>query len=353
MALAPLVEKRRSDDPLIDRLIDGRYRIVGPLGAGGMGSVYRAVQVGLEREVALKVLPLGPAGGQDLEFVERFCLEASVTARLAHPNTVTIHDYGRSDDGIFYIAMEYLEGRTLAQLLESEGALSTARVLRIGAQIARGAREAHRHGLVHRDLKPSNVMLVPREEEPDFVKVLDFGLARFYIGDGGNLTQTGAFLGSPQYMAPELVRGAPATPQSDVYSLGVILYELACGRPPFTAPSSIAVLLEHANAPPKRPRLVDPRIPVTLEQVILRAMAKDPRERYASMDELIAALAEAEAALDLPPSALGGSGPLLSDADVRALEVGARRRYWGRKLAPWVLGAIALGGALLGLARSG
>lgn len=330
----------RFDDPLVGRLIDGRYRIVEPLGSGGMGRVYRAVQIGLERKVALKVLPEGHADPRDLTFVKRFCLEASVTARLGHPNTVVIHDYGRSDDGIFYIAMEYLEGRTLADVLDADGALGTPRVLRIGTQIARAAREAHRNGLVHRDLKPSNVMLVAREDEPDFVKVLDFGLAKFFVRADYDLSQSGAFLGSPQYMAPELLRNAPPSPRTDIYSLGVMLYEMACGRPPFAAPSSIAVLLEHASAQPKRPRLVDAKIPHALENVILKAMAKDPEARYASMDELLVALAGAGSALGMSPDR-EPLRPVLSAADVASIEVGSRRRYWRRKLGPWAFGLTA------------
>ncbi len=337
----PTAAPIRLDDPLVDRVIDGRYRIVEPLGAGGMGKVYRAVQTGLDREVALKVLSAGLADGRDLAFVKRFCLEASVTARLGHPHTVTIHDYGRTDDGIFYIAMEYLEGRTLAQLLEEEGALPAPRLLRIANQIARAAREAHRNGLVHRDLKPSNVMLLAREDEPDYVKVLDFGLAKFFLGGDGDLSQSGAFLGSPQYMAPELVRSEPATPRTDVYSLGVMLYEMACGRPPFTAESSIAVLLEHASAQPKPPRLVARDIPEALERVILRAMQKDPEDRYASMDELLEALAWAGSSMGVALAREPLRPVLLTSSDVEALEVGSRRRYWRRKLSPWILGLAA------------
>jgi len=344
MALPLQPAALRFDDPLVGRLIDGRYRVVEPLGHGGMGRVYRAVQVGLDREVALKVLAEGHADPRDLTFVKRFCLEASVTARLGHPNTVVIHDYGRSDDGIFYIAMEYLEGRTLAEVLEAEGALPPSRVLRIGTQIARAAREAHRNGLVHRDLKPSNVMLVARDDEPDFVKVLDFGLAKFFVRGDAELTQSGAFLGSPQYMAPELLRNAPASPRTDIYGLGVVLYEMACGRPPFTAASSIAVLLEHASAQPKRPRLLDSHIPEALEHVILRAIAKDPQARYGSMDELLLALSWAGNALGVPADA-EPLRPVLTAADVASIEVGSRRRYWRRKLRPWLVGLAAAAGA--------
>ena len=330
----------RFDDPLIGRLIDGRYHVVEPLGAGGMGRVYRAVQTGLDRHVALKVLAEGHADPHDLTFVKRFCLEASVTARLGHPNTVVIHDYGRSDDGIFYIAMEHLEGRTLAELLADEGPLPAPRVVRIGAQIARAAREAHRNGLVHRDLKPSNVMLVPRDDEADFVKVLDFGLAKFFVRGDHDLSQSGAFLGSPQYMAPELVRGGQAGPRTDIYSLGVMLYEMACGRPPFAASSSIAVLIEHASAQPKRPRLVDATIPHAHETVILRAIVKDPEARYASMDALLEGLARVGNALGVPADD-EPLRPVLTAADVASIEVGSRRRYWRRKLAPWLFGLAA------------
>lgn len=331
-----------SDDPLVGREIDGRYRIVEPLGAGGMGRVYLAVQLGLEREVALKVLPSGLADPRDLSFLKRFYLEAAVTARLRHPNTVVIFDHGRSsDDGIFYIAMEYLQGRTLAALIEREGALKPQRVIRIVLQIARAIREAHNLGLVHRDLKPSNVMVIEGADEPDFIKVLDFGLAKFFGGPEPDLSQTGSFLGSPHFMAPEQARSEKPTPQSDVYSLGVIAYQLATGRLPWNGQSPIAVLLEQQSGAPKRPRLHDARIPEALEAVILRAMERDLDQRYRSMDELIDALTTAGDAVGVPHTEEGLT--LLTAEDVAKLEETPRmqRLIWRAAIATGALAAIA------------
>lgn len=326
-------------DPLIGQEIEGRFRLVAPLGQGGMGRVYRAVQGGLDREVAVKILNTPPFGERDLTAVKRFFLEASVTARLAHPNIVVIYDHGRTEDGILYIAMEYLRGRTLAQILAAEGRLAPARVVRIGAQIARAVREAHRNGLVHRDLKPSNVMILQREDEPDFVKVLDFGLAKFFAASGLDTTLSGGYVGSPLYMAPEMVRGEPVTPRTDVYSLGAILYEAACGRPPFQADSPIAVLLEHASSPPPRPRMLAPEISPALEQVILRAMEKDPARRFASMGEMLEALLRA----DDGAATAGEGAPLFTAADLEAIrETGSGR--WS-KLLPWLLLAAAVAAA--------
>src|SRR5437868_11972496 len=182
-------------DPLLGRVLNDRYKIVEQIGQGGMGRVYRALQAPLDRVVALKVL--GADHDRDPNFYKRFFLEASVTAKLTHPNTITLYDYGRTDDGIFFIAMEFLNGRTLSQVMQSDGPLAQERVIHIAQQICRSLREAHSLGIIHRDLKPANVMLLLERDDQDFVKVLDFGLVQFFAGetDEADITNVGTFMG--------------------------------------------------------------------------------------------------------------------------------------------------------------
>src|SRR4051812_9846807 len=234
-------------DPLIGKVLNERFKILEPLGVGGMGKVYKAMQSPLERLVALKVLNPKYAGAKDPGFERRFFLEAAMTAKLHHPNTITVHDYGRTEDGMLFIAMELLEGETLQQLLLKVKALPWQRALSIGSQIARSLREAHKLGVIHRDLKPANVMVMHDETGTDMVKVLDFGLVKTFLPDAAapvnepELTQAGVLLGSPLYMAPEAAKNE-ADPRSDIYSLGVLLYQTITGRPPFTGKDSIDII---------------------------------------------------------------------------------------------------------------
>jgi serine/threonine-protein kinase len=286
-------------DPLIGRVLNEKFRIVEALGAGGMGRVYKAVQAPLDRLVALKVLNPQYGEGKDPGFQKRFFLEAAVTAKLRHPNTVTIIDYGKTDDGIFYIAMEYLEGQTLAQLLTQQGPLSWTRVLNMSQQVARSLREAHKVGLIHRDLKPANIMILNQEDDHDVVKVLDFGLVKSFLPDQGlpkdtELTQAGVILGSPQYMAPEQARNV-SDPRSDVYSLGVVMFQMLMGRPPFQAAQSIDVIFKHLNEPPPVFAAVRPShaVPQDVEALVMRCLNKRPEERFQSMDEVLEAMRRA------------------------------------------------------------
>ncbi len=282
-------------DPLIGRVLNDKFRIVEALGSGGMGRVYKAVQAPLDRLVALKVLNPQYSEGKDPGFQKRFFLEAAVTSKLRHPNTVTIIDYGKSDDGVLYIAMEYLEGQTLAQLLTQLGPLPWMRVLNIGQQVARSLREAHRVGLIHRDLKPANIMVLNQEEDHDVVKVLDFGLVKSFLPDRGlpnetELTQAGVILGSPQYMAPEQARNV-SDPRSDVYSLGVVMFQMLMGRPPFQAAQSIDVIFKHLNEAPPAFSALWPghSVPQEVEALVMRCLFKRPEERFQSMDEVLEA----------------------------------------------------------------
>jgi serine/threonine-protein kinase len=289
-------------DPLLGKVLNERFKVLEALGSGGMGKVYKAIQTPLDRPVALKVL--NPQYGQDKDpgFQRRFFLEASVTAKLRHPNTVTVIDYGKTEEGIYYIAMEYLEGQTLSQLLTQVGPLPWARALTIAQQIARSLREAHKIGLIHRDLKPANVMVLNQETDHDVVKVLDFGLVKSFMPDGGqfpadiSLTQAGVILGSPQYMAPEQARNI-ADPRSDVYSLGVVLYQMLLGRPPFLAEQSIDIIVKHLNEPPPAFSAIWPShtIPPEVEALVMKCLAKRPADRFDSMDGVLESMRRATA----------------------------------------------------------
>src|SRR2546426_11018976 len=266
-------------DPLLGRVINDRYKIIEQIGSGGMGRVYKALQAPLDRVVALKVL--GAGHDRDPNFYKRFFLEASVTAKLTHPNTITLYDYGRTEDGVFFIAMEYLNGRTLSQAMQADGPLAQERVIHIAQQICRSLREAHSLGIIHRDLKPANVMLLTQQDDHDFVKVLDFGLVKFFSGDTpeADITNAGTFMGSPHYIAPEQARNQSPDQRCDIYSLGVLLYHMLVGRVPFTAPAPVDIIMKHLHEPPVPLNQArhDLAIVPMLEAIVLRCLAK-PRE---------------------------------------------------------------------------
>jgi hypothetical protein len=300
------VERRstsKGPDPLIGRVINDRFRVVSLIARGGMGKVYRAEQAPLGREVALKVLNPNYSGDGDPEFHKRFFLEASTCSKLTHPNTVTIFDYGRTDDDVYYIAMELLDGRTLHRMLRDEGSLPPARALHVARQVCRSLREAHNLGVIHRDLKPANIYMVRHGDETDFVKVLDFGLVK-EIGEGEDLTQTGLFMGSPKYMSPEQIRGEKVDGRADIYALGVILYEMLTGKVPFDRPNSVNILMAHVHEAPPPLIAANPECEVSssIEQIVMKALAKNPDERFANMDELLAALKHGAVSAGLPPT---------------------------------------------------
>ncbi len=286
-------------DPLVGRVLNDRYRILEPIGQGGMGRVYKALQASIDRTVALKVL--GAGHDREPNFYKRFFLEASVTAKLTHPNTITLYDYGRTDDGVFFIAMEYLAGRTLSQVMQAEGPLAQERVIHIAQQICRSLREAHAMGIIHRDLKPANVMLLVQHDDHDFVKVLDFGLVKFFEGEnaGGDITNAGTFMGSPHYIAPEQARNQSPDQRCDIYSLGILLYHMLTGRVPFTAAAPVDIILKHLHEAPLPPAEMRPDVQIApeLQHIVLRCMAKSREERFQSMDELLVQLKTARARL--------------------------------------------------------
>jgi serine/threonine-protein kinase len=274
--------------------VAGRYRIVAKLGEGGMGAVYRAEQISLKRRVALKVLK--PELSSKPGLVRRFNAEAELAAKLNHPNTVTLYDFGQDQEGALFIAMEFIEGRSLREILVREGPQAIDRIVAIGAQICSSLSDAHTTGIVHRDLKPDNVMLSDRGKKRDVVTVLDFGIAKLRDQEGNitqqPMTRAGDMLGTPQYMAPEQIRGDKVDARTDVYAMGVILYEMVTARLPFEAPSVMALLSKHlteAPIPPHQRRTdltVDPR----LEGLIMSCLAKAPEQRPPTMDAVEEAL---------------------------------------------------------------
>jgi eukaryotic-like serine/threonine-protein kinase len=261
-------------------LIDGRYKVLSRLGAGGMADVFLAEDQQLGRKVALKLLHRRFA--EDPGFVERFRREAQSAAGLQHPNVVSVYDRG-SYDGTYYIAMEYLPGRSLKQLIRQEAPIDPLRAIDITIQILKAARFAHRHGVIHRDLKPHNVIV----DDSDHAKVTDFGIARAGASD---MTETGSIMGTAQYLSPEQAQGHAVSAASDLYSIGVVLYELLTGRVPFDADSAVTIALKHVSEAPTPPRAINPRVSPELEQVVLWALNKDPAHRPADADQFIIAL---------------------------------------------------------------
>jgi serine/threonine-protein kinase len=263
-----------------DTVVDGRYKIVSRIGSGGMADVWCAEDLQLGRKVALKLLHRRFAEDQD--FVERFRREASAAAGLQHPNVVAVYDRGEWD-GTYYIAMEYLEGETLKELINREAPLDPDRAISLAVQILRAARFAHKRGVVHRDLKPHNVMV----DAEDRAKVTDFGIARAGASD---MTETGSILGTAQYLSPEQAQGHPVSARSDLYAIGIILYEMVTGHVPFDGDSAVTIALKQVSEPAVPPSHLNPAVSPQLEAVIGRAMEKDPAARFADADEFIAAL---------------------------------------------------------------
>jgi len=264
------------------RTYSGRYELTHLIARGGMAQVYRAMDRQLERPVALKVL--FPELSVDRTFVERFRREAQAAANLSHPNIVPVFDWGE-DDGSYFIVMEYVEGRPLSAVLRDPQRMPPRQIATIGAGVAAALAFAHRHGVVHRDVKPGNVLITPDGD----VKVTDFGIARA-MNTEESLTQTGAVMGTAAYFSPEQAEGKGVDSRSDIYSLGVVLYEMAVGRPPFTGDSPVAVASKHVRDMPVLPREANPTVPPALEAVIMKAMAKNPDDRYGSAEELRADL---------------------------------------------------------------
>jgi beta-lactam-binding protein with PASTA domain/predicted Ser/Thr protein kinase len=322
-------------------VVDDRYRVLRRIGSGGMADVWLAEDGHLQRQVALKVLHSRFA--QDREFVERFRREAESAAGLHHPNVVAVFDRGEMD-GTYYIAMQYLEGRSLKQLIDA--GLTPEQSVYLIRQVLEGARFAHRHGVVHRDLKPHNVIV---DDEGKAV-VTDFGIARAGVSE---ITQTGSVMGTPHYLSPEQAQGEEVTPVSDLYSIGVMLYEALAGRVPFEGESAVAVAMKQVSQAPQRPSSINPEVSPALDSVVMRALEKSPGDRFQNADAFIAALDNALKAGDELRGGTAAFAPLppavaaAEVAEMDEIEEEERRR---RRLF-WILAAVAvLIGILLALA---
>jgi beta-lactam-binding protein with PASTA domain len=335
--------------PSPNTLIDGRYKVLSRLGSGGMADVFLAEDQQLGRQVALKLLHDRFAA--DPDFVERFRREARAAAGLQHPNVVSVYDRGSWDD-TYYIAMEYLPGRSLKQLIRQEAPLDPIRAIDITIQILKAARFAHRRGIIHRDLKPHNVIV----DDADQAKVTDFGIARAGASD---MTETGSIMGTAQYLSPEQAQGHAVEAASDLYSIAIVLYEMLTGRVPFDADAAVTIALKHVSEPPRPPREVNPRVPPELEQILLWVLNKNPADRPQTADEFISALESARASILSPSSgqhtaamaavAAGAGGgaavaePMaypapISDRPVDPDYPHEERRGW----MPWLIGLLVL-----------
>jgi beta-lactam-binding protein with PASTA domain/predicted Ser/Thr protein kinase len=267
-------------DTLIGALFDGRYRIIRKLGSGGMANVYLAEDEELGRRVAIKIL--NDRHASDDQFVERFRREAKNAAGLSHPNIVSIYDRGEAE-GTYYIAMEYLEGRSLKERIVADGPLPIQDAIEVTRQILRAIGFAHRRGIVHRDIKPHNVLLVQDGGGEERFKVTDFGISRT---TASQMTEAGSIVGTAQYLSPEQARGAPVDQRSDVYSVGIVLYELLTGTLPFTGETPLEIAMKHLSEVPKPPSELRAEVPADLDMVVLRALAKDPADRFESAEEM-------------------------------------------------------------------
>jgi serine/threonine-protein kinase len=323
-------------------VIDGRYRVLSRLGSGGMADVWLAEDTHLQRRVALKVLHKRFA--QDREFVERFRREAEAAAGLQHPHIVSVFDRGEFE-GTYYIAMQYVEGATLKQLIDR--GLTPEQAVALIRQVLEAARFAHRHGIVHRDLKPQNVIV----DGEGKAAVTDFGIARAGVSE---ITQTGSVMGTPHYLSPEQAQGLDVTRTSDLYSIGVILYEALAGRVPFEADSAVAVAMKQVSQIPQRPSSINHAVSPAIDAVVMRALEKEPGERFQSADAFIAAL---DAALKDPGEGSGGTAAFAALPPVVATpeeavagedpeEEARRRRRWIAAAAAAVIIGILLGLAL-------
>ncbi|MBA2384039.1 MAG: Stk1 family PASTA domain-containing Ser/Thr kinase [Actinobacteria bacterium] len=344
-------------DPLIDSLFDGRYLITRKLGSGGMANVYLAADQELGRRVAIKILDDRHAS--DDQFVERFRREAQNAAGLSHPNIVSIYDRGEAE-GTYYIAMEHIEGRTLKELLVSRGPSPLGIAIDYTRQILSALRFAHRNGIVHRDIKPHNVIV----DGEGRVKVMDFGIAR---AGASQMTEAGSIIGTAQYLSPEQARGAPVDQTSDLYSTGIVLYELLTGTVPFTGETPVEIAMKHLQQTPAPPSSHRPEVPRDLDYVVLRALAKDSAERYHSAEDMDSDLERIARGIGVSAETAEAATTVLSRTETRDTATTLRPasappattytpgRYYEydepprrRAVWPWLLAVLLVAGALVG-----
>ncbi|NOY91523.1 MAG: protein kinase [Deltaproteobacteria bacterium] len=349
----PYREPEPQDDPLIGQVILDQFRVEERIGEGGMGTVYRAHQTNIDRDVAIKVLR--PELLANTEAVRRFKREAKVATSLDHPNVVRVYLFGQLPDSRLYLVMEYLRGRPMTELLEA-GALPLSRALHLAIQTAQGIGSAHAMGVVHRDVKPENVLVLKRGDDPDFVKVLDFGIARLLWDQHTQATQAGTIFGTARYISPEGAAGEPTDMRSDVYSLGVLTYQLLTGQTPFDGESPVALLMKHIHQPARDLRETPSGryVPEPVANVVMRALAKNPDARVDDARRFAAALLEAEARSHMTP----GMGrvdetPIIAHGTFTPVTLPGiaglgRKRRWPTFAGAFLLGAAAVtGGAFL------
>ncbi len=340
-------------DPLIGTLIAEKFEIEALMGEGAMGRIYRARHVALDRMIAIKVLHKH-LGGED-RVAKRFHREAKAASRLSHPNSVQIIDFGRSGDGLLYIAMELLEGEDLQTILDHDYPLSPKRIASLLVPSLRAVEEAHRAGIVHRDFKPDNIIVFADRAGREHVKVCDFGIAKILDGEGNSITVDGFVCGTPQYMAPEHARGDDIDHRVDVYAAGVVLYQMLVGAVPFGGDTALGIITRHLTDTPQPPheRVPDMGVPLSLERIVQKAMSKDPGGRYQSAGEMADAIEEAVTALGADAAERLGHGHFNAERAKRERRDGeatARTLIAPSTAAPrgdglWIAG-LAVGGVL-------
>lgn len=326
-------------DPFLGRLLADRYQIKRLIAKGGMGAVYEAEQRPLGRRVALKVLREPPNSSDSEAFQRRFFLEAATLAKLDHPHTVTLFDYGQDGDGVFFLVMEYVDGLPLSAVLKQEGgSLDPQRLLRLMTQVCGALSEAHQAGIVHRDLKAGNLLVSSDRNGLDHVKVVDFGLVKLTEGDQA-ITVTGMIMGSPHCMAPEQVQGEDVDHRADIYAVGVLLYRCLCGEYPFHGSTTTATMIAHLREPVPSLGKANPDLvlPEGLEAIVRRCLAKKPQDRFQDMTELARVL---RACVEVPPEEFTAVSTIL---DAAPTSEPRPRKTW-----PWALAAVALLGVGLG-----
>ncbi len=323
-SLAAAAEGDKGGDPLVGKVIAGNFAIKRKLAVGGMGSIYEAEQVSLQKRVCIKVLHKHLL--RDNTIIKRFHREARAASKLKHANCINVIDFGQADNGVLYLAMDFVEGKDLADTLEKDHPLGTERILRIMKQVAAALDEAHANGIIHRDLKPENIMVEQRRQTPDHVIVLDFGIAK--IKEPGRedretfQTMAGVVCGTPEYMSPEQIRGEELDARTDIYSLGVIMWQLFANRLPFVGATPIATVTKHLTERPEAPSKYCPDIPAPVESYIIKMMSKNRNERPATALEIKERLEELEAAMKNRGAQAARPSVYDPDLDATMIDVG-------------------------------
>ena len=291
-----------ASDPMVGRLLAGRYRLEKKIGEGGMGAIYKAVHTEMGRTCAIKLLTLLSPGNDDA--LARFKREAKMASSIDNPHAVTIYDFGQNEDGTLFLAMEFIDGVPLSRLLSQERALPAGRAVRIASQIAEALSAAHAREIIHRDLKPDNIMVIRKGASQDYVKVLDFGIAKTVADDNAdNLTKTGFVLGTPVYMSPEQLLGERLDARSDIYSLAIIVYEMLSGRLPFEGDNQQSIMMKRITTEPVRISFVAPSVGEALERAVMNGLKRDPASRTRTVESFAASL---NAAVQSGTQILGG-----------------------------------------------